>query len=141
MKLDSIRFQVDYRDGRTEHESRGLSYGKIDRENLVRFSMVDASGPLLILEVDDYRSGWNLIWRRRVTLNEKGEQTVMYLAGWNPMGPIFAVDQGTLKLRQAPMFIPGDPIFYPPQQHLHEGERWPVADETAIVNQSFERTK
>ena len=57
------------------------------------------------------------------------------------MGPIFAVDQETLQLYQAPMFIPGHPVFYPPQQHLHEGERWPIANETMIANQSFERTK
>jgi hypothetical protein len=140
MKLDSIWFEVDYKDGRTEYEQRGLSYKEIDRENLLRFRLRDNQGPLLVLETDHIRTGWNLVWRRRVALDTDGSQNTYYLVGWVPMGPVLAVQQDGLELLQHDMFEPGHPLFYPPQQHLHEGERWPQPKAPRIANPSFERT-
>lgn len=140
MKLDTIWFEVDYKDGRTEYEHRGLSYGKIDRENLLRFRLKDNKGPLLVLETDEIRTGWNLVWRRRVTLDSSGGKATYYVVGWVPMGPILAVDEDGEELIQHEMFEPGHPIFYPPQQHPWEGERWPIPNPTRIVNPALERT-
>ena len=140
MRLDSIWFEVDYKDGRTEYEHQGLAYKNIDRENLVRFRLRDKDGPILVLETDHIRTGWNLVWRRRVALDTDGGRTVWYIVGWVPMGPILAVEQGKLELLQSDSFLPGDPVLYPVQQHPHEGELWPQPDAPQIVNPSFERT-
>lgn len=140
MRLETVWFEVDYKDGRTEYEHRGLTYKEIDRENLVRFRLQDGDGPLLVLETDHIRTGWNLVWRRRVALDTNGGQGVYYLVGWVPMGPILAVQEKGLQLLEYPMFEEGHPIFYPPVQHPHEGERWPQPGAPRIVNPSYERT-
>ena len=140
MSIDTIWFEVDYKDGRTEYEHRGLKYGAIDRENLQRFRLRDMHGPLLVIEVDEIRTGWNLVWRRRVVADPPGSTSVYYIVGWVPMGPILAVREDGEVLEHSPYFVPGDRIFYPPQQHAHEGERWPQPEATRIVNPAYERT-
>jgi hypothetical protein len=139
MKLDTIRFEVDYDDGRTEYEHNGLTYGQINRPRMTKFRLRDHHGPIFEIGTDETRSGWNFVMRRR-TVDENGEKVLYHVLGWIPMGPMWALNTETMNLYQAPMFIPDDPIFYVPQPHPWEGEMWQVTKAAKIVNPLLERT-
>jgi hypothetical protein len=137
--LDVMWFEVEYADGRIHSETTGLTYAKIDRASLKKFRIVDNVGPLVELEVGDDRTGWNVVWRKRTVEIEKQVVNV-YVLGWVPNGPIFAVDERTQAVYQAPFFIPGDAVFYPPVPNRLQGEVWPITKSARIVNPSLERT-
>lgn len=137
--LDSMWFEVEYVDGHTASETTGLTYAAIDRANLTMFRIVDKNGPLIELQTEGDRTGWNLIWRKR-TVERALKRATVYLVGWVPMGPLLAVDEGTFQIYQAASFIPGDAMFYPPVPNPRQNERWQIANPTRIVNPSLERT-
>lgn len=137
--LDSMWFEVEYMDGHTASETTGLTYSTIDRANLKFFRIVDKTGPVIELETDGSRTGWNIIWRKR-TVERDGKRATVYLTGWVPNGPLFAVDEVTERIYQAAHFVPGDPMFYPPVPNPRQNERWQIANPTRIVNPSLERT-
>ena len=137
--LDIMWFEAEYSDGRIHSETTGLTYAKIDRANLQKFRIRDAEGSIIELEVGNGRNGWNLVWRKR-TVELDQERANIYLVGWVPNGPIFAVDERTQAVYQAQFFIPGDPVFYPPVPNKAQGEIWPIENPTRIVNPTLERT-
>ncbi len=137
--LDSMWFEVEYVDGRTESETAGLTYAAINRGSLKFFRVLDKTGPIIELETDGDRTGWNLIWRKRTVERDKKHVTV-YLLGWVPMGPLFAVDESTERIYQAATFVPGNAMFYPPVPNPRQNEKWKISNPTRIVNPSLERT-
>lgn len=141
MALDTIWFEVTYLDGTTRSEMSGLTYADINRGNLGAFRLRDGDGPVIELTPEDGRNGHNLVYRRRTILGPDGDLTkpfTVYILGWIPQGPVFAVEQGTFQIYQADSFLPGDRMFYPPQPAPYEG--WHVHNPTRIVNPTLERT-
>lgn len=138
--IQTIFWEAHYIDGTHISEARGAKYSQIDRANLRTFLLRDNEGPLVELAAEEGRTGWNLVYRRRTTLIPGQGQSVVYMLGWVPMGPIIAVDSDNFQIYQASSFIPNDPMFYPPVQHAWEGERWGIEHPSMIVNPAAERT-
>lgn len=138
--IQTIYWEVDY-DG-TGHlsEAMGATYADIDRERLQAFRLRDNEGPIIELTPEGDRTGQNLVYRRRTVLSPIQGSKVVYIVGWVPMGPIWAVDSETLQVYQTPSFVNGDSVFYPPAPNSKLGERWTVANPTRILRQEFERT-
>jgi hypothetical protein len=61
----------------------------------------------------------------------------MYVLGWIPQGPLFAIDPEDHQIYESWELVAGDPVFYPPMPYPFE--RFPVADPTSIINPAHER--
>lgn len=132
--LDTIWWEAGFRNGARVSEARGATYERLDRDNLYSFLVRDAAGPIIELTADDGRTGHNLFYRRRTAL--LGDMKVIYVVGWIPQGPLFALDPADFEVWESPDFIIGDPVFYPPMPYAFE--RWSVPAPTNILNPAYE---
>ena len=72
---------VQYNDGTQRAEKDGLGYRDIDRGRLSVFALCEEGTmrPVVILHLSPEK---RLIYRKRCTVNERGERHHVYLAGW-----------------------------------------------------------
>ena len=139
MLLDACWWEAEYFDGVVYSETHGAAYGKIDRPELRYFRIRDKGDIIVQLEAEAGRTGWNLFYRRR-TVRSADTTKTMYVLGWVPQGPLLAVDPTDTKIYTAETFVPGHPIFYPPVQAAHLGERWTIPKPARIINLAAETT-
>jgi hypothetical protein len=123
-----VTWEAEYHNGSVIKEREGRSYKDINRADLKEFRLVGPGEILLRLPITDGRTGHDLCYRRRTDMSAQMGQgfikNTWFMVGFAPMGPVFAYNPGTDEGMQSPRFIPNDPLFYPPEPHLNEGERF-----------------
>jgi hypothetical protein len=121
-----VTWEAEYHSGQVLRERQGLKYGDIDRNALKEFRLVAPGEILVRAPMNEGRTGYNFCYRRRTSMSARqGEGFVRdtwFLLGFVPMGPVLAFHPQTLEVKQAPRFVPNDPLFYPPNPHPDEGE-------------------
>ena len=75
---------VQYNDGTQRAEKDGLGYRDIDRGRLSVFALCEEGTmrPLVVVHLSPERK---LIYRKRCTVNERGERHHVYLVGWQEL--------------------------------------------------------
>lgn len=135
--IDTIWWEVTYDDGSRLLETRGAKYEQIDRLRLASFLLRDHEGPIVELTPEGNRTGHNLVYRRRTVAIEGFQPETVYVLGWVPQGPLFAVAPESHEVWQNDGWVIGDSVFYPPMPYSFE--RWTVDQPTRIINPSYER--
>lgn len=125
---DLVRWQVEYDNGTFDQEYQGKTYGGIDRARLKKFQLVNETGTV-IFETwpPPGKNGHNFIYRRRTRIMEGGRKLTLFVLGWLPDGPAYAVnvEDGSYRVSETG-FIIGDPDMYPPDPM--PGELWFAED-------------
>lgn len=115
---DRCTWEAEYKDGTVTREAEGNSYKDINRDQLAKFRLIHGSSVVFETWPPGSATGHNLVYRRRSRLGAGGdgpERDVIFVVGWVPMGPAFAINlsAGTYrKLDQG--FTLGDPELAPP---------------------------
>lgn len=121
---DFVKWEVEYNDGTFAREAEGASYGAIDRARFKKFNLVNDQGVVIF---DTWapagKSGNNFVYRRRTRIMENGQRLVIFVLGWLPDGPAFAINVADGTYRELPNgFHANDPDLYPPDPM--PGEAW-----------------
>jgi hypothetical protein len=121
-----VTWEAESHNGTVLKEREGRLYKDINRADLKEFRLVAPGEILLWVAMKDGRTGHDLCYRRRSDMSAAMGQgfvkNTWFMVGFAPMGPVYAYNPGTNEGMQAPRFIPNDPLFYPPEPHLNEGE-------------------
>lgn len=125
VNADFVFWEVEYANGTTLREGQdGLTYGGINRATLKKFKLVNTEGTV-IFETwpPPGKNGHNFVYRRRTRIMENGQKMTLFVLGWLPDGPAFAIDVNSGEYRQSEVgFIVGDADLYPPDPM--PGELW-----------------
>jgi hypothetical protein len=111
--LDNITWKVEYHDGTNLVGISPKSYARIEREKLRSFDLIDPQGILFSTSPPEGADGRNLVYRRRTTISDIGTK-VIFIIGWIPFGPAFAIslENGVRVLNDG--FNENDAELYPP---------------------------
>lgn len=128
---DLIMWQVEYTDGSVESERDGKKYGGIDRARFRKFQLTNAAGQVIFETWPPVgKSGQNFVYRRRIRIMENGQKMTLFVLGYLPDGPAFAVNVEDGTYRELPNgFDPADQDMYPPDPM--PGEVWFAEDPSA----------
>jgi hypothetical protein len=111
---DITFWEVTYTDNTTASEDT-ITYGQIDRSRLKSFRLVQGAEVVFEMIPPPGFDGNNLVYRRRTRMGEGGDRNVIFVLGWAPNGPAFAIDIVTSTYRVLETgFDPADPDLYPP---------------------------
>lgn len=120
----AVTWEAEYDDGVVLREAQGGLYRQIQRNRLRVFRLVSPGEVLLELFAGDGRTGQNLVYRRRTLMGQGAGNTVWFIAGWVPSGPVFSLNPETLQLLQAPRLSGGAGPLGLVQPIPAEGELW-----------------
>lgn len=130
-EADLVTWEAVYADGFVLREREGHKYADIDRPALAYFQLVAPGETLMTLPTDrpHGRTGENLVYRRRTAIGAPAaggpaKRRVFFLIGFVGPGPIIALYPSENRYDERARFTEGDPDFYPPVPHPHEGEHW-----------------
>ena len=124
--VDLLIWQVRYTNGQIVSEL-DTKYSALDRANIAAFIVSDMSGnPIVEFLPPPGYNGNNLIYRRRTFMvQEAGDRQVLFIIGWGPKGPAYAIGivNDQILLRESKEgFIVGDSELYPPMPFPGEPE-------------------
>ena len=112
---DLCTWEAEYADGTVHRESDGTVYAALDRNSLAKFSIIAPDGVVLFETWPPLgRDGHHLVYRRRITLSDRG-RSAGFVVGWLNGGPAFYIDVtgGTYRCNEEG-FVVGDSQLYPP---------------------------
>lgn len=113
---DLAYWEVLYDDGTVLRETDAGTYNAIDRSRVASFRVVYAGEILIETFPPPGATGRHLVYRRRTTLGQSGGgRRVLFVFGWAPHGPAFALDVAAKTYRVLERgFDPADVELYPP---------------------------
>ncbi len=113
LPADYCTWAIDYDDGTSYAEAEG-GYAGIDRNKFKTFKLMSPDGQVLFETwPPDGASGQNFVFRRRTSMANGQRSKVVFVFGFEPMGPAFAVDVNDSSWRSLPTFTVGDSDLYP----------------------------
>ncbi len=111
---DQCFWEAEYQDGTIHREIDGFNYRNIQRDSLTKFRLVYQGHTVFETSPPSWANGHNFVYRRTTALSADN-RSVIFVLGWIPHGPAFAVDitNGICRVK-GDGFENGDPELYMP---------------------------